>query len=104
MKTLSSLLLSTAVDSFITEADPTIKALQYDSRRVEAGDCFFAIRGTQSDGHDYIASAIEKGASAIVCEELPQQQTQGVSYVVVADSNAAMADMAAAFYDGRESE
>ena len=99
MKNLSTLLLSTAVDSFITEADPTIKALQYDSRRVEAGDCFFAIRGTQSDGHDYIASAIEKGASAIVCEELPQQQIQGVSYVVVADSNAAMADMAAAFYD-----
>ena len=99
MKQLSELLSSTAVVQFVTSCDPEIGALQYDSRKVGAGDCFFAVRGTQSDGHNYIPSAIESGAVAVVCQELPQQLKEGVSYIVVEDSNKAMADMAAAFYD-----
>ena len=99
MKRLSELLSATAVVQFVTAADPQIGALEYDSRKVKAGDCFFAVRGTQSDGHNYIASAIESGAVAVVCQELPQQLNEGVSYIVVEDSNKAMADMAAAFYD-----
>ena len=99
MKKLSELLAATAVTQFITASDPVVEALQYDSRKVKAGDCFFAVRGTQSDGHNYIASAVESGAVAVVCQELPQQTKEGVSYVVVEDSNKAMADMAAAFYD-----
>ena len=98
MKKLSELLAATAVTQFITASDPTVGVLQYDSRKVKAGDCFFAVRGTQSDGHNYIASAVESGAVAVVCQELPQQTKEGVSYVVVEDSNKAMADMAAAFY------
>ena len=73
--------------------------MQYDSRKVEAGDCFFAVRGTQTDGHQYIDKAIESGAAVVVCEELPRNVSDKVSYVVVKDSNVAMADMAAAFYD-----
>ena len=99
MKQLSELLTATAVVQFVTAADPQIGALEYDSRKVKAGDCFFAVRGTQSDGHNYIASAIESGAVAVVCQELPQQLNEGVSYIVVEDSNKAMADMAAAYYD-----
>ena len=99
MKQLSELLTATAVVQFVTATDPEIGALEYDSRKVKAGDCFFAVRGTQSDGHNYIASAIESGAVAVVCQELPQQLNEGVSYIVVEDSNKAMADMAAAFYD-----
>ena len=98
MKKLSELLASTAVTQFVTASDPEIGALQYDSRKVESGDCFFAVRGTQSDGHDYISAAIESGAKAVICEQLPEQLNGEVSYVVVEDSNAAMADMAAAFY------
>lgn len=98
MKKLSELLASTAVTQFITASDPEVEALQYDSRKVQAGDCFFAVRGTQSDGHNYIASAIKSGARTVVCQELPQHTEEGVSYVVVEDSNKAMADMAAAFY------
>ena len=98
MKKLSELLASTAVTQFVTASDPAIGALQYDSRRVESGDCFFAVRGTQSDGHNYISAAIEAGAKAVICEQLPEQLNGEVSYVVVEDSNAAMADMAAAFY------
>ena len=99
MKQLSELLTATAVVQFVTAADPQIGALEYDSRKVKAGDCFFAVRGTQSDGHNYIASAIESGAVAVVCQTLPQQLNEGVSYIVVEDSNKAMADMAAAYYD-----
>ena len=99
MKQLSELLSATAVVQFVTAADPEIGALEYDSRKIKAGDCFFAVCGTQSDGHNYIASAIESGAVAVVCQELPQQLNEGVSYIVVEDSNKAMADMAAAFYD-----
>ena len=99
MKRLSELLSATAVVQFVTAADPQIGALEYDSRKIKAGDCFFAVCGTQSDGHNYIASAIKSGAAAVVCQELPQQLNEGVSYIVVEDSNKAMADMAAAFYD-----
>ena len=83
----------------IIGGNPTISALEYDSRRVESGSCFFAVRGTASDGHNFIPAAIERGASAIVCEELPADINEAVAYVVVEDTNVAMAAMAAAYYD-----
>ncbi|MEG2613617.1 MAG: UDP-N-acetylmuramoyl-L-alanyl-D-glutamate--2,6-diaminopimelate ligase [Alistipes sp.] len=80
-------------------AERPIAHLVYDSRRVTPGDCFFAVVGTQSDGHDYIDTAIAQGAVAIVCQRLPEQRNAAVSYIEVADTNAAMADLASAFYD-----
>ena len=99
MKQLSQILSAITPRAFTATADCEIRALQYDSRKVEAGDCFFAIRGTQSDGHDYIDKAIGQGAAAIVCEKMPEKLADGVSYIEVEDSNAAMADIAAAYYD-----
>ena len=99
MKQLSQILSAITPRAFTATADCEIRALQYDSRKVEQGDCFFAIRGTQSDGHDYIGKAIEQGAAAIVCEKMPEKLADGVSYIEVEDSNAAMADIASAFYD-----
>ena len=99
MKRLSELLAATAARTIVTSTDPEIAGLHYDSRKAGAGDCFFAVRGTQCDGHDFIADAVRAGVAAVVCEELPAYQKEGVSYVVVDDSNGAMADMAAAFYD-----
>ncbi len=79
-----------------------ITSLSYDSRTVEPGCCFFAVVGTQSDGHDFIPMALSKGASAVVCERLPEPATMeqygDVAFVTVASSQAAMADMAKAFY------
>ena len=83
----------------IIGGNPTIAALEYDSRRVESGCCFFAVRGTASDGHNFIPAAIERGAAAIVCEELPTEVNDAVAYVVVEDTNVTMAAMAAAYYD-----
>ena len=99
MKRLSELLAAPAARPIDTSTAPEIAGLHYDSRKAGAGDCFFAVRGTQCDGHDFIADAVRAGVAAVVCEELPAQQKEGVSYVVVDDSNGAMADMAAAFYD-----
>ena len=79
--------------------NPQIEGLEYDSRKVKAGDCFFAVVGTASDGHSYIASAIERGARAIVCQRLPEELNSEVAYILVEDSNIAMAAMAAAFYN-----
>ena len=99
MKKLSQLLGSVRASYISAAADPEIAALVYDSRKVGRGDCFFAVKGTASDGHDFISSAVERGASAVVCQTLPAECAVGVCYVVVEDTNVAMAQMAAAFYD-----
>ena len=78
------------------EAD--IASLVFDSREVETGCAFIAIRGAQVDGHDYITKAVDAGAAAIVCEDLPADLVEGVAYVEVKDSAEAMGIMASNFY------
>ena len=99
MKRLEELLDNVRALEIENSANPVVDSLTYDSRAVEQGACFFAVRGTQSDGHHYITSAIERGAVAIICEEMPESRVEGVSYVKVEDSNIAMAHIAAAYYD-----
>ena len=99
MKRLEELLDNVRALEIENSANPVVGSLTYDSRAVEQGACFFAVRGTQSDGHRYITSAIERGAVAIICEEMPESRVEGVSYVQVEDSNIAMAHIAAAYYD-----
>ncbi len=74
-----------------------IDSLTLDSRSAEPGSLFFAIRGTEIDGHDFIDRAIERGAVAVVCERLPDILVPGVSYISVADSHIAMGQAASAF-------
>ncbi len=81
-----------------------IHAIQYDSRKVQRGDVFVAICGTLSDGHQFIPSAIDSGAKAVVVERndvLPDSYFMhtGVVKVVVPDTRVALARMAARFYD-----
>ena len=80
-----------------------VKDIQFDSRKVGAGTLFVAQRGTKVDGHSYIAGAVEKGAVAVVCEELPEKLTDGITYVKVKDSSVALGMMAANWY-GHPSE
>ncbi|MDR2911763.1 MAG: UDP-N-acetylmuramoyl-L-alanyl-D-glutamate--2,6-diaminopimelate ligase [Alistipes sp.] len=79
--------------------DVDIASLTLDSRSAEPGSLFFAIRGTGIDGHEFIDAAIERGAAAVMCEELPTNPDPRVTYVVVADSHRAMGEAAAAFHD-----
>ncbi|MFQ7055682.1 MAG: Mur ligase domain-containing protein [Alistipes sp.] len=76
MKTLKDLLKDTPVTALHGDGSTTVAVLAYDSRAVTRSDCFFATRGTQSDGHDFIPDAVAKGASAVVCEScLPKRPT-----------------------------
>ena len=76
-----------------------VSGIQFDSRKVEAGNVFIATRGTTSDGHQYIATAIENGAIAIVCEELPEDINPVITYIKVDNSSDALGKIASAWYD-----
>lgn len=78
--------------------DTAIEDLQFDSRKVGRGTLFVAQRGTKVDGHDYIDSAIDKGAVAILCEQMPKTTKEGVTYIKVDDSSKALGYMAANYY------
>lgn len=80
-----------------------VSGLQIDSRKVNAGTAFIAIKGMAADGHNYIAKAIELGATVIVCEQFPGQLDDAVTYVQVENSGAAAGYMAHHFY-GQPSE
>jgi UDP-N-acetylmuramoyl-L-alanyl-D-glutamate--2,6-diaminopimelate ligase len=97
-KKLGDILTGFTDMTIIGNADVPVKNIIIDSRRILPGSLFVALRGTQTDGHQYIGIATESGASAILCEELPQQTSDGVTYVVVPDSAAAMGQIASAFY------
>ena len=75
-----------------------IRDIQMDSRKVAEGCLFIAVKGTQTDGHAYIAKAIESGAAAIVCETLPEQLKEGVTYVTVKDTEDAVGKLATTFF------
>ncbi len=75
-----------------------IAKLEIDSRKVEKGTAFIAMRGTQVDGHNYIAKAIELGASAVVCEKLPETLSENVTYVQYDNTEDAVGPLATEFY------
>ncbi|MGL2987252.1 UDP-N-acetylmuramoyl-L-alanyl-D-glutamate--2,6-diaminopimelate ligase [Flavobacterium sp. RSSA_27] len=99
MKTLKEILYKVAIEALHGDTNIAVNHLHFDSRKLESNDVFIAIRGTVSDGHDYIQKAIESGATAIVCDVFPKVLHQNVTYVRVNDTNAALAYMAANFYD-----
>ena len=75
-----------------------------DSRQVEAGLLFMAMRGTQTDGHAYIPAAIQKGATAILCEDIPEEPVAGITYIQVKDSEDAEGKIATTFYGNPTSQ
>ncbi len=75
-----------------------VSELVFDSRRVTENSLYIAMRGTVVDGHSFIASSIEKGATTIVCEELPETLAENVTYIKVKDSAKALGHLASNFY------
>lgn len=96
---LTDILQNVILQKTIGNTEIEITSIQFDSRKVEAGCVFVATKGTASDGHQYIAMAIEKGATAIVCEEIPAEINPKVAYVKVQNSSDALGKMASAWYD-----
>jgi len=97
-RSLQHILFGVALREVIGSTDQEIVDLQIDSRLVQQGTAFVAIKGVQADGHQFIATAIEKGATVIVCEQLPAEIKSGITYIVVANTQEAVALMAHQFY------
>ena len=98
MMLLKDVLYKVNLNAVIGDTNVTVNALQFDSRKIEQNDVFIAIKGTVVDGHDYINQVVENGASVIVCETIPDNTVEGVTYVEVDNSAKALATMASNFY------
>ena len=96
---LADIIKGIRVEEIVGEVQRDIQAVHIDSRRIAEGHLFVAMRGTVVDGHKYIQSAIDQGATAIVCEQLPEALVPGITYVRVANSEEAVGPMATAFND-----
>lgn len=99
MVTLNYLIKHLAHSEVIGNTEMEVNALTFDSRNATSGSLFFAVKGTNNDGHQYISSVIEKGCNAIVCEQLPSNPSATVTWIVVKDSSAAVGQAASAFYN-----
>ena len=95
---LKEIIYKVAIEAVKGSTDIAINKMDFDSRIVGANDIFVAIRGTISDGHDYIEKAIWQGAIAIVCDTFPETLTKGITYIQVKDTNKALAFMAANYF------
>jgi UDP-N-acetylmuramyl-tripeptide synthetase len=95
---LKDILYKVAIESINGSTAVVVGKIEFDSRKVEKNDVFVAIRGSISDGHDYIQKAIELGAVAIVCDTFPDNIEKGVTYAQVKDTNNALAFMAANYF------
>ena len=95
---LEELLKKISVKTIEGPADVDIVGVDIDSRKVGSGHLFVAIKGTQTDGHQYIAKAIELGAVAILCEDMPAERQAGVTYVQVTSTESAIGPVATTFY------
>jgi UDP-N-acetylmuramoyl-L-alanyl-D-glutamate--2,6-diaminopimelate ligase len=96
---LKDILWKVAIEAVHGSTDLAIEKMEFDSRKIAESDVFIAIRGTISDGHEFIETAINKGAVAIICDEFPEIIIQGITYIKVNDTNKAMAFMAANYFD-----
>ncbi len=99
MNTLKDILYKVPIRETIGEMDRSIRSIQFDSRKVEKGDLFAAVVGSAVDGHKFIDKAIGLGATVIVCEVLPDQINEELTYIKVENSHEALGQLASNFYD-----
>ncbi|MBR2243235.1 MAG: UDP-N-acetylmuramoyl-L-alanyl-D-glutamate--2,6-diaminopimelate ligase [Prevotella sp.] len=95
---LSELLKYVKPVSIIGDEQIDITGVNIDSRKIEKGHLFVAMKGTQTDGHKFIPKALELGASAILCEDLPAEKAEGVTYVQVTSTESAVGPVATVFF------
>jgi len=99
LKLIKDILYKVAIEKVTGSTELVINNLVFDSREASLNDAYVAIRGTHADGHDYIQQAAYAGALLIVCEEMPEQIINGITYVQVKDSKEALAIIAANYYE-----
>lgn len=96
---LKEILYKVAIESVTGSTEIAIDKIEFDSRKIVHNDVFVAIRGAIADGHQFIETAINKGATAIVCDLLPENLITGITYIKVKDTNKALAFMASNYYE-----
>lgn len=99
MKLLKDILYRVRLEQVVGSTNVAVERIAFDSRNVVPFTAFVATRGTQVDGHDFINKAIESGSIAIICEVLPAELKEGVTYVRVVDAASTLGIMAANFFD-----
>ncbi len=99
MKLLRDILYKTRIEEVIGSTNVAIESICFDSRKVERFSYFVEIRGEVSDGHAFIQKAIQTGAIAILCEDIPDQKDEKVTYIKVKNTSEALAIVAANFYE-----
>mgnify|MGYP000642438921 FL=1 len=99
MIALKDILYKVTLNAVVGSTSINVYAVNFDSRKIEKDHLFVAIRGLVADGHDYIETAIKKGATSVVCESLPKKLDDNVTYVEVDNSNKALAIIASNFYE-----
>jgi len=99
MKNLKDILYRVSIEIVVGSTDIIVNQLHFDSRKLKKDDVFIALKGTVVDGHQFVEKAVASGAKAIILEDLPDYQSDDVTYVQVDDSHNALALMAANFYD-----
>jgi UDP-N-acetylmuramoyl-L-alanyl-D-glutamate--2,6-diaminopimelate ligase len=102
MVTLEKILKDINVLSFSGDRKTVVSGITFDSGKVTKGSLFIAVKGTKTDGHKYISIAAESGASAIICERLPEKTDENISWIVTPDSATALG-IAASNYFGNPS-
>ena len=96
--TLGELIRNISTTDVVGGVGVEIKGVEIDSRRVSEGCLFVAMRGTQVDGHAFIGKAVGQGAAAVLCEEVPEDRADGVTYVKVKSTEDAVGEVATTFY------
>jgi len=104
MKLLKDIIYKAGIEEIVGSTQVAIEKISFDSREIEKFTLFIAVSGTQVDGHQYIDKAIEDGAIAIICEKLPLDIKEDVTYVRVQKSSEALGVAASNFYDNPSSE
>ena len=104
MITLKDILYRVSLEKVVGNTAVAFRELQFDSRKVGLDDVFVAIKGTQSDGHQFIKKAIDQGALAVVCQQIPKEIINGITYLQVQDTQQALAIMASHFYGNPSAE
>ncbi len=99
MKTLSQLTVNIKNKTLIGNPDVMVSEITIDSRKVSEDSLFVALKGTQVDGHTFIQKAIEMGAKSILCEDLPENQPENVTFLQVQDASETLGYLASEFYD-----
>lgn len=99
MMRLKDILYKVNIDSVVGNTTVSINELHFDSRKVSLNDVFVALKGVIADGHDFIEKAVNQGAIAVICEDIPEKIVNGVTYVQVADTHLALAVMASNYYN-----